>query len=152
MCDCVIAICSPARPPPVLDLRTIMDMEANSLTLGATPKSPGRYETAAVYIPTEKVIYSGHSDWAIGNSDGNLVMTNCYRITHVLIYKMWCFLLSYCPAWRRAAPPLQWTVLIHLLISANISEHIFFLLPAVSAPALSTPLFLLNCPRSRGRC
>uniref|UniRef100_A0A672ZLV7 BTB domain-containing protein n=1 Tax=Sphaeramia orbicularis TaxID=375764 RepID=A0A672ZLV7_9TELE len=34
----------PARPPPVLDLRTIMDMEANSLqTLGATPKSPGRY-------------------------------------------------------------------------------------------------------------
>ncbi|XP_075952524.1 inhibitor of Bruton tyrosine kinase [Anarhichas minor] len=32
----------PARPAPVLDLRTIMDMEANSLqTLGATPKSPG---------------------------------------------------------------------------------------------------------------
>lgn len=30
------------RPPPVLDLRTIMDMEANSLqTLGATSKSPG---------------------------------------------------------------------------------------------------------------
>uniref|UniRef100_A0A8C2ZK06 Inhibitor of Bruton tyrosine kinase n=1 Tax=Cyclopterus lumpus TaxID=8103 RepID=A0A8C2ZK06_CYCLU len=39
----VITTCSPARPPPVLDLRTIMDMEANSLqTLGATPKSPGR--------------------------------------------------------------------------------------------------------------
>uniref|UniRef100_A0A7N8YF12 Inhibitor of Bruton agammaglobulinemia tyrosine kinase n=1 Tax=Mastacembelus armatus TaxID=205130 RepID=A0A7N8YF12_9TELE len=35
---------NPARPPPVLDLRTIMDMEANSLqALGATPKSPGRY-------------------------------------------------------------------------------------------------------------
>ncbi|KAM9852655.1 inhibitor of Bruton tyrosine kinase [Aulostomus maculatus] len=33
---------SPAHPPPVLDLRTIMDMEANSLqTHGATPKSPG---------------------------------------------------------------------------------------------------------------
>uniref|UniRef100_A0A672ZKS7 BTB domain-containing protein n=1 Tax=Sphaeramia orbicularis TaxID=375764 RepID=A0A672ZKS7_9TELE len=44
VCDCVLTICSPARPPPVLDLRTIMDMEANSLqTLGATPKSPGRY-------------------------------------------------------------------------------------------------------------
>uniref|UniRef100_A0A671WEM5 Inhibitor of Bruton tyrosine kinase n=1 Tax=Sparus aurata TaxID=8175 RepID=A0A671WEM5_SPAAU len=34
----------PARPPPVLDLRTIMDMEANSVqTPRATPKSPGRY-------------------------------------------------------------------------------------------------------------
>nr|XP_046255607.1 inhibitor of Bruton tyrosine kinase [Scatophagus argus] len=32
----------PARPPPVLDLRTIMDMEANSQqTLRAAPKSPG---------------------------------------------------------------------------------------------------------------
>ncbi|KAM4735840.1 LOW QUALITY PROTEIN: inhibitor of Bruton tyrosine kinase [Anableps anableps] len=32
----------PAHAPPVLDLRTIMDMEASSLqTLGATPKSPG---------------------------------------------------------------------------------------------------------------
>uniref|UniRef100_A0A4W6E9K1 Inhibitor of Bruton tyrosine kinase n=1 Tax=Lates calcarifer TaxID=8187 RepID=A0A4W6E9K1_LATCA len=41
-CDCVLMIRSPVRPPPVLDLRTIMDMEANSLqTLGATPKSPG---------------------------------------------------------------------------------------------------------------
>uniref|UniRef100_A0A7N8XEB8 Inhibitor of Bruton agammaglobulinemia tyrosine kinase n=1 Tax=Mastacembelus armatus TaxID=205130 RepID=A0A7N8XEB8_9TELE len=31
---------NPARPPPVLDLRTIMDMEANSLqALGATPKT-----------------------------------------------------------------------------------------------------------------
>uniref|UniRef100_A0A4W6E9U9 Inhibitor of Bruton tyrosine kinase n=1 Tax=Lates calcarifer TaxID=8187 RepID=A0A4W6E9U9_LATCA len=34
-CDCVLMIRSPVRPPPVLDLRTIMDMEANSLqTLG----------------------------------------------------------------------------------------------------------------------
>ncbi|KAM6968095.1 inhibitor of Bruton tyrosine kinase [Aplochiton taeniatus] len=33
---------SPARPPPVLDLRAIMDMEANHQpNLGATPKSPG---------------------------------------------------------------------------------------------------------------
>uniref|UniRef100_A0A8C4E279 Inhibitor of Bruton agammaglobulinemia tyrosine kinase n=1 Tax=Dicentrarchus labrax TaxID=13489 RepID=A0A8C4E279_DICLA len=48
----------PARPPPVLDLRTIMDMEANSLqTLGATPKSPGRYETPAVFILPEEIIY-----------------------------------------------------------------------------------------------
>uniref|UniRef100_A0A8D3CB43 Inhibitor of Bruton tyrosine kinase n=1 Tax=Scophthalmus maximus TaxID=52904 RepID=A0A8D3CB43_SCOMX len=40
----------PARPVPVLDLRTIMDMEANSLqTLGATPKSPGRYGRAALH-------------------------------------------------------------------------------------------------------
>lgn len=57
---CVITICSPARPPPVLDLRTIMDMEANSLqTLGATPKSPGGYETSAVLILTEEIIYKG---------------------------------------------------------------------------------------------
>ncbi|KAL0984669.1 hypothetical protein UPYG_G00144970 [Umbra pygmaea] len=34
---------SPVRPPPVLDLRTIMDLEASSemQSLGATPKSPG---------------------------------------------------------------------------------------------------------------
>ncbi|KAG9276324.1 inhibitor of Bruton tyrosine kinase [Astyanax mexicanus] len=32
---------SPARPAPVLDLRTIMEMEANNPNLGATPKSPG---------------------------------------------------------------------------------------------------------------
>ncbi|KAL6488863.1 hypothetical protein MHYP_G00026040 [Metynnis hypsauchen] len=31
---------SPVRPAPVLDLRAIMEMEANSLNLGATPKSP----------------------------------------------------------------------------------------------------------------
>uniref|UniRef100_A0A8B9RHS8 BTB domain-containing protein n=1 Tax=Astyanax mexicanus TaxID=7994 RepID=A0A8B9RHS8_ASTMX len=31
----------PARPAPVLDLRTIMEMEANNPNLGATPKSPG---------------------------------------------------------------------------------------------------------------
>uniref|UniRef100_A0A3Q3EBM1 Inhibitor of Bruton agammaglobulinemia tyrosine kinase n=1 Tax=Labrus bergylta TaxID=56723 RepID=A0A3Q3EBM1_9LABR len=44
MSECVISICSPARPPPVLDLRTIMDMEASSLqTPRATPKSPGRF-------------------------------------------------------------------------------------------------------------
>uniref|UniRef100_A0A7N6AWG9 BTB domain-containing protein n=1 Tax=Anabas testudineus TaxID=64144 RepID=A0A7N6AWG9_ANATE len=42
ICVCVFTIFSPVRPPPVLDLRTIMDMEANSVqTLGATPKSPG---------------------------------------------------------------------------------------------------------------
>lgn len=36
----------PAHAPPVLDLRTIMDMEASSLqTLGATPKSPGMVTT-----------------------------------------------------------------------------------------------------------
>ncbi|XP_026149357.1 inhibitor of Bruton tyrosine kinase isoform X2 [Mastacembelus armatus] len=40
---------SPARPPPVLDLRTIMDMEANSLqALGATPKSPGSIKHSPV--------------------------------------------------------------------------------------------------------
>ncbi|KAI4904062.1 hypothetical protein NFI96_033883 [Prochilodus magdalenae] len=32
---------SPVRPAPVLDLRAIMEMEANSQNLGATPKSPG---------------------------------------------------------------------------------------------------------------
>ncbi|KAM7420261.1 hypothetical protein PAMA_014796 [Pampus argenteus] len=43
---------SPARPPPVLDLRTIMDMEANSLQpLGATPKSPGSVSTISKHTP-----------------------------------------------------------------------------------------------------
>ncbi|XP_054477461.1 inhibitor of Bruton tyrosine kinase [Anoplopoma fimbria] len=42
----------PARPPPVLDLRTIMDMEANSLPiLGATPKSPGSVSTSIKHSP-----------------------------------------------------------------------------------------------------
>ncbi|XP_035484753.2 inhibitor of Bruton tyrosine kinase [Scophthalmus maximus] len=42
----------PARPLPVLDLRTIMDMEANSLqTLGATPKSPGSVSTSVKHSP-----------------------------------------------------------------------------------------------------
>ncbi|XP_068613172.1 inhibitor of Bruton tyrosine kinase [Brachionichthys hirsutus] len=42
----------PARPPPVLDLRTIMDLEANSLqTLGATPKSPGSAGTMGKHSP-----------------------------------------------------------------------------------------------------
>eukprot|EP00064_Thunnus_orientalis_P002646 superscaffoldBa00000200_g2653 len=43
---------SPARPPPVMDLRTIMDMEANSLQpLGATPKSPGSVSTISKHSP-----------------------------------------------------------------------------------------------------
>lgn len=42
----------PVRPPPVLDLRTIMDMEANSLqTLGATPKSPISVNTSIKHSP-----------------------------------------------------------------------------------------------------
>ncbi|XP_035527908.1 inhibitor of Bruton tyrosine kinase [Morone saxatilis] len=46
------ALPCPARPPPVLDLRTIMDMEANSLqTLGATPKSPGSVSASIKHTP-----------------------------------------------------------------------------------------------------
>uniref|UniRef100_A0A3Q1KHK9 BTB domain-containing protein n=2 Tax=Anabas testudineus TaxID=64144 RepID=A0A3Q1KHK9_ANATE len=42
----------PVRPPPVLDLRTIMDMEANSVqTLGATPKSPGSVGASIKHSP-----------------------------------------------------------------------------------------------------
>ncbi|XP_067366528.1 inhibitor of Bruton tyrosine kinase isoform X2 [Channa argus] len=42
----------PVRPPPALDLRTIMDMEANSLqTLGASSKSPGSVTTAIKHSP-----------------------------------------------------------------------------------------------------
>uniref|UniRef100_A0A674MUK2 Inhibitor of Bruton tyrosine kinase n=1 Tax=Takifugu rubripes TaxID=31033 RepID=A0A674MUK2_TAKRU len=40
LCVCGFLISSPACPPPILDLRTIMDMEANSLQ-SLTPKSPG---------------------------------------------------------------------------------------------------------------
>ncbi|XP_058504067.1 inhibitor of Bruton tyrosine kinase isoform X1 [Solea solea] len=44
----------PANPTPVLDLRTIMDMEANSLlTLGATPKSPGSTTMKHSPVPTK---------------------------------------------------------------------------------------------------
>ncbi|KAM3873183.1 inhibitor of Bruton tyrosine kinase [Diretmus argenteus] len=42
----------PARPPPVLDLRAIMDMEASSLQpLGATPKSPGSVSVSSKHSP-----------------------------------------------------------------------------------------------------
>ncbi|KAM8735330.1 inhibitor of Bruton tyrosine kinase [Acanthopagrus schlegelii] len=42
----------PAHPPPVLDLRTIMDMEANSVqTPRATPKSPGSANTSIKHSP-----------------------------------------------------------------------------------------------------
>ncbi|KAM9310117.1 inhibitor of Bruton tyrosine kinase [Pholidichthys leucotaenia] len=41
-----------SRTPPVLDLRTIMDIEANSLqTLGATPKNPGSVITSIKHSP-----------------------------------------------------------------------------------------------------
>ncbi|KAM9723342.1 inhibitor of Bruton tyrosine kinase [Menidia menidia] len=43
---------SPANPPPVLDLRAIMDMEANCLqSTGATPKSPGSVSTNIKHSP-----------------------------------------------------------------------------------------------------
>lgn len=104
MCDCFIAICSPARPPPVMDLRTIMDMEANSVQpLGATPKSPGRYEARGDDLQTTR---------------------------------------SACLLPRRMTDQ-YFFIVVHF---------IFFHLPAVSAPSASTPLFPLNCPRSRGRC
>lgn len=46
------ALPCPTRAPPVLDLRTIMDMEANSpQTLGATPKSPGSVSTNIKHSP-----------------------------------------------------------------------------------------------------
>ncbi|KAI5106425.1 inhibitor of Bruton tyrosine kinase, partial [Silurus meridionalis] len=43
---------SPSRPAPVLDLRAIMEMEANTLYRGATLKSPGLYGKISV-IPTK---------------------------------------------------------------------------------------------------
>lgn len=43
-----------SHPPPVLDLRTIMDMEANSQQiLGTTPKSPGSNSTKQTPVPTK---------------------------------------------------------------------------------------------------
>lgn len=46
---CVFTICSPAPAPQVLDLRTIMDMEASFLqNPGAAPQSPGML--AAVFL------------------------------------------------------------------------------------------------------
>uniref|UniRef100_A0A672HSF6 BTB domain-containing protein n=1 Tax=Salarias fasciatus TaxID=181472 RepID=A0A672HSF6_SALFA len=50
----------PARAPPVLDLRTIMDMEANSVqTLGATPKTCG----GSHFIPVHPVETRCFSPW-----------------------------------------------------------------------------------------
>ncbi|KAL6108805.1 ibtk [Pungitius sinensis] len=60
------------RPPPVLDLRTIMDMEANSLqTLRATPKSPGSVSTGIKHSPVPtKLSQKQRKMLAMANKEG----------------------------------------------------------------------------------
>uniref|UniRef100_A0A7N6FA14 BTB domain-containing protein n=1 Tax=Anabas testudineus TaxID=64144 RepID=A0A7N6FA14_ANATE len=86
ICVCVFTIFSPVRPPPVLDLRTIMDMEANSVqTLGATPKSPGRYERSASYM---------NNDLFIGQP-----FTHSSRFTQPLLMLTWTLVFFTIPAY-----------------------------------------------------
>uniref|UniRef100_A0A3Q3JX55 BTB domain-containing protein n=1 Tax=Monopterus albus TaxID=43700 RepID=A0A3Q3JX55_MONAL len=84
LCVSVITICSPARPPPVLDLRTIMDMEANSLqTLGATPKSPGGANTSIKHssAPTKlsqkqrKMLAMAHKETSVESTSSKAAPT-----------------------------------------------------------------------------
>lgn len=67
----------PARAPPVLDLRTIMDMEANSLqTLGATPKSPGSVSTSVKHSPiTTKLSQKQRKLLAMANKEASVEST-----------------------------------------------------------------------------
>lgn len=61
-----------ARPSPVLDLRTIMDMEASSLqTLGATPKSPASVGTGVKHAPVPtKLSQKQRKMLAMANKEG----------------------------------------------------------------------------------
>ncbi|KAM8870686.1 inhibitor of Bruton tyrosine kinase [Spinachia spinachia] len=61
-----------AHPPPVLDLRTIMDMEANSLqSLGATPKSPGSVSAGIKHSPVPtKLSQKQRKMLAMANKEG----------------------------------------------------------------------------------
>ncbi|TNN60589.1 Inhibitor of Bruton tyrosine kinase [Liparis tanakae] len=67
----------PARPPPVLDLRTIMDMEANSLqTLGATPKSPGSVSASIKLAPVPtKMSQKQRKMLAMANKEASVELT-----------------------------------------------------------------------------
>lgn len=64
----------PARPPPVLDLRTIMDMEANSLqTVRATPKSPGSVSASIKHSPVPaKLSQKQRKMLAMANKEANV--------------------------------------------------------------------------------
>ncbi|KAG7240618.1 hypothetical protein INR49_026673 [Caranx melampygus] len=71
------ALPCPSRPPPVLDLRTIMDMEASSLqTLGATPKSPGSVGTSVKHSPVPtKLSQKQRKMLAMANKDASVEST-----------------------------------------------------------------------------
>uniref|UniRef100_A0A3P8VHU0 Inhibitor of Bruton tyrosine kinase n=1 Tax=Cynoglossus semilaevis TaxID=244447 RepID=A0A3P8VHU0_CYNSE len=67
----------PALPTPVLDLRTIMDMEANSqLPLGATPKSPGSVSSSIKHSPvTTKLSQKQRKMLALASKEANVEAT-----------------------------------------------------------------------------
>ncbi|KAM6995634.1 inhibitor of Bruton tyrosine kinase [Tautogolabrus adspersus] len=67
----------PARPPPVLDLRTIMDMEASSLqTPRATPKSPGSVSANIKHSPVPaKLSQKQRKMLAMANKEASLEST-----------------------------------------------------------------------------
>ncbi|XP_076592864.1 inhibitor of Bruton tyrosine kinase [Chaetodon auriga] len=67
----------PARPPPVLDLRTIMNMEANSVqTLRATPKSPGSVSASIRHSPVPtKLSQKQRKMLAIANKEASVEYT-----------------------------------------------------------------------------
>ncbi|XP_020489529.1 inhibitor of Bruton tyrosine kinase [Labrus bergylta] len=67
----------PARPPPVLDLRTIMDMEASSLqTPRATPKSPGSVSASIKHSPVPaKLSQKQRKMLAMANKETSLETT-----------------------------------------------------------------------------
>ncbi|XP_076006412.1 inhibitor of Bruton tyrosine kinase isoform X2 [Genypterus blacodes] len=74
----------PARPTPVLDLRAIMDMEANSVhTLGATPKSPGSVGVSSKHSPASsklsqkqrKMLAMAHKEASVESTTTKLTPT-----------------------------------------------------------------------------
>lgn len=61
-----------ARPAPVLDLRAIMEMEANSLNLGATPKSPSSSSSSSkVTVTSSKLSQKQRKMMALASREGS---------------------------------------------------------------------------------
>ncbi|XP_053489601.1 inhibitor of Bruton tyrosine kinase [Ictalurus furcatus] len=93
---------SPTRPAPVLDLRAIMEMEANSLNLGATPKSPGSSgnSSKSSVIPT-KLSQKQRKMIAMANREANFDGPSAKSppgVTSVKLAKGWATAVQSCPS------------------------------------------------------
>lgn len=80
------------RPAPVLDLRAIMEMEANSLNLGATPKSPNSSGSSSkVTVISSKLSQKQRKMMALASREGSteIMSPKSPSVTPVKPAKAW---------------------------------------------------------------